>query len=452
MRSDPASTFAANRDRYIAEWKELVSFPSISADPAHEADCVRCAEWISANLKRIGFESRLLPTSTKPVVYAARSGKAGRPVVLFYGHYDVQPIDPLDEWTSPPFAPEIRDGRLYGRGAQDNKGQLLYALKAMEALIRENALDVTVRIIIEGEEECGGHGISEVLARHADLFKADVLMITDTGTVDSGDPTITMSLRGVVHLTVRLSGPLHDLHSGVHGGVAPNPALHIARLMATLHNPDGSIAVAGFADSLVPPTELERTLLQTAPFDEARYRAQTGVAPVGGEQRFSPAERLGFRPTIEINGIHSGYGGSGIKTIIPASAEAKITSRLVAGQDPRHCLDCLVKHLEAHAPQGLRLDITERGVSGPGLKLNPESPLVAKAGRVLREVTGKKAVFRWEGASIPVVSELSHASGAEPLLIGFGGEADRIHAPNESFSLEQFRLGYLYVASMLRAL
>ena len=444
--------FEANRERYLREWMELLRFPSISIDKAHNRDCIACANWLVKHLRSIGFKSRLLKTPSKPVVYAERKGLPGKPTVLFYGHYDVQPVDPIEEWHSPPFEPVLRHGRVYARGAHDDKGQLFYGFKAMETLIRQGALDVTTKIVIEGEEEGGSEGISATVKQWKDILKADVLMVTDTSTVRTGTPTIVMGLRGVIRLMAVLSGPRHDLHSGVHGGVAPNPATAMARLVATLHNPDGSVAVEGFYKGVTGPSKMERALANKAAFSAQSYRKETGVPPVAGEKRFTPAERAGFRPTIEINGIHSGYGGAGSKTIIPAKAIAKITARLVEGQDPDKCLKLIINHLHKYCPEGLRLDILEKGTSGPAVKLDPCSPLAARARRVLAALSRGETAFMWDGASIPIVAALSEVSGAEPLLIGFGRERDNIHAPNESFSLEQFRLGYLYVAMMLSEL
>jgi acetylornithine deacetylase/succinyl-diaminopimelate desuccinylase-like protein len=444
--------FEANRERYLREWKELLGFPSISIVKAHDRDCLACANWLVKHLRDIGFNSRLLKTPSKPVVYAERKGLPGKPTVLFYGHYDVQPVDPIEEWLSPPFEPSLRRGRVYARGAHDDKGQLLYGLKAMETLIKQGALNVTTKIVIEGEEEGGSEGISAAVKRWKDIIKADVLMVTDTSTVRTGAPTIVMGLRGIIRLMPVLSGPCHDLHSGVHGGVAPNPATAMAHLVATLHNPDGSIAVKGFYDGVKEPSKMERSLANGTSFNAKLYKQETGILPMAGEKRFTPAERAGFRPTIEINGIHSGYGGDGSKTIIPAKAMAKITARLVAGQDPGKCLKLIIRHLRKHCPAGLRLDILEKGTSGPAVKLDPRSPLVARARRVLAALSCGETAFMWDGASIPIVAALSEVSGAEPLLIGFGRERDNIHAPNESFSLEQFRLGYLYAAMMLSEL
>lgn len=444
--------FDREQERFIGEWKEFLRFPSVSAQPEYDAACRQCALWLVGQLEHTGFKARLLETATNPVVFAERQGQPHAPIVLYYGHYDVQPVDPLDQWDSAPFEPTLRQGRIYARGAQDNKGQVMYALKALETLVRRNALDVTIKVILEGEEETSSRSLAANLSRWQELLKADVLMVTDTGQVASGAPTIVMGLRGILNISVALSGPLHDLHSGVHGGLAPNPAQGMARLVASLHHADGRVAVEGFYDGIAEPTSRERELALGNPFSAEQYQRLTGVPPVAGEKRFEPALRVGFRPSIDINGIHSGYGGAGSKTIIAAEAIAKITARVVKGQNPVHCLDTIVAHLEKHTPEGLRIAFSEQGVAGPGFRLDPDSSLAVKAKNVLDQLTDQSTAFLWEGASIPIVSALAKTSGAEPLLVGFGRQEDRIHAPNESFSLEQFRLGFLYVALMLRVL
>lgn len=453
MRLDELKrVFAEERGRFLDEWKALLAFPSIGADPANDGDCLACADWLANHLRGMGFTSELLPTPSKPVVFGERKGRPDRPVVLFYGHYDVQPVDPLDLWDSPPFTPTLRGDRLYARGAEDNKGQLLYGLKAMETLAAGDMLDCTVKVILEGEEESGSHGLAASLDGWRDLLRADVLMVTDANTVSSGAPTLTMGLRGILLLSAVLRGPAHDLHSGVHGGLAPNPAQEMARLVASLHDGAGGIAVPGFCDGVTPPSAEERALANEPPFDVHGYEEETGVPPVAGESRYTPAERVGFRPSIDINGIHSGYGGAGSKTIVPAEASVKITARLAAGQDPERCLDTLAAHLEAHAPTGLTLDITDRAGGGPALRADPDTPLIRTVARIMAGLGDKPPVYHWEGASIPIVAGLALAAGAEPLIAGFGTEQDNAHAPNESFSLGQFETGYCYVASVLAAL
>jgi len=439
-------------DSLLRDWFKLLTFPSISADPTHDHDCRACAEWLLKWLRLHRFQARLIRTSGKPAVFGLLPGDPSKPVVLAYGHYDVQPPDPLAEWTSPPFKPVLRNGRVYARGAEDNKGQFLYTLSAIARLAASGHALPTVKVLLEGEEECGSRGLTEALPRLRSMLKADILLVTDTNTVSSGAPTLVMGLRGIVHLTVQLSGPKHDLHSGVHGGLAPNPATELSRLLSTLHSPDGRIAVTHFCDAVIPPSRQEKRLLARSPFNPDSYKAVTGVAPVSGDQSFPPAMRTGFRPSIDVNGIHSGYGGSGMKTIIPATATAKLTARLAAGQDPQRCLALLSAHLRKHTPRGLKLDIADRGIGGPGFRLDPSSHLAGKALSVLDRLTARPAALLWEGASIPVVALLREISKAEPLLVGFGHDRDRAHAPNESFSLDQMKKGFRFVTAFLESL
>lgn len=444
--------FARNRTRYMAEWEELLRFPSISTDPAHDVDGLQCAQWLEQHLASLGFEASILDTPSKPCVYAEYAGDTNRPAVLCYGHYDVQPPDPLDEWNTDPFDPTWIGERLYARGAEDNKGQLMYLLKALETLRAHDALQGPVKILIEGEEESGSHGLAAVAADWGNRLQADVLMITDVGTVGSGAPTLIMGLRGIAFLSLELRGATHDLHSGVHGGLAPNAAQELARLLAGLHDRQGRVAVAGFHDGVADPSTAELALAARAGRERAEYLARTSIAPSGGERNRSAAERIGFRPTLEINGMTAGYAGHGIKTIIPAVATAKLSARLVPRQDPEHCLNAIVTHLRQQVPDGLRLEITEQGIGGPGLRMDPASPLMRQAREVLEQLSPEKPAFLWEGASIPIVTALAAASGAQPLLCGFGHEDDNIHAPNESFSLEQFRRGYLYAGLVIQKL
>jgi acetylornithine deacetylase/succinyl-diaminopimelate desuccinylase-like protein len=442
--------FEAQQERYLREWMNLLRFQSIGTDPAHDQDCLECAAWLRDHLASLGFDASFLMTSGKPVVFAEREGDRDGPTVLFYGHYDVQPVDPIDGWDSPPFEPTLRGRRVYARGAQDNKGQLFYVLKAIEALLEANVPLPTLKVVLEGEEESGSEGMTHALPDWHDRLRADVLMVTDTGTVPSGAPTIVMGLRGVIFVTAVLHGPDHDLHSGVHGGLAPNPAAGMARLVASLHGADGAIAVDGFADGITAPTSREMELCNAEPFDADAYERETGIRPIEDGRGLSPAERVGFQPTIEVNGLASGYAGTGAKTIIPSRAVTKLSARLVPGQDPEQALASLVTHLNRHTPPGLRLDIEDQGSGGEGFRLKPDSALVQRARRVLDSISDQRTALLWEGASIPIVSTLARVSGAAPLLVGFGSEADRIHAPNESFSLDQFRRGFLYAASMLR--
>jgi len=438
--------FRKNRVRFVEEWKEFVRFPSVGADASRQKDCHACAKWLAGRLERMGFRASLVPARNIPPVFAERPGDPGKPTILFYGHYDVQPADPVGEWTTPPFEPCVRGGRLYGRGAQDNKGQVMYALKAFEALGNSGP---TIKVIIEGEEENGGADLARALPRLRSRLKADILMVSDSFAAPDGAPAITMGLRGLVNANAVLRGPRRDLHSGTHGGLAPNPATGMAQLVAGLHNRDGSVAVRGFYDGVKAPSGAIRRLARVDRFSAGDYRKKTGVAPVGGEKKYGPVERASFRPTLEVNGMHSGYGGTGTKTIIPSYAMVKLTARLVPGQDPAKCLAAIKRHLADNVPAGLELEIVESGIAGPAFATDINSPVVARSARVLKRLFGVEPAYVWEGASVPVIPRLVAASGAQPLLVGFGQEEDNIHAVDESFSFAQFEKGFLYVASFL---
>jgi len=446
------STFAQNQSQYIDDWKTFLEFPSISADSAHDNDCHDCAVWLSDHLKQIGFTSQLLETSTKPCVFAERKGDPTKPTVLFYGHYDVQPVDPENEWDTPPFSPTMRNGRLYARGAEDNKGQVFYTLKAIETLIQNNISIPTIKIIIEGEEEYGSTAISENLEKWQKQLQADIMMVHDTGTIRAGNPTIIMGLRGIVHLCIELEAANHDLHSGLHGGLAPNPTQGMAQLIAGLFNPNGSVSISGFYDGITQPTPQELSLAAEPPFNVEEYQRMVGTTPSGGQNDIPPVERVGFQPSLDINGIHSGYGGEGMKTVIASKASAKISARLVPAQDPASVLNTITAHLKNNIPEGMRLTISEETIGGSGFRLDSTSSIVKQAQSALNQLSDKPTAFLWEGASIPIVTALVATSNAAPLLVGFGHEDDHIHAPNESFSIEQFKSGYLYSALILQTL
>jgi acetylornithine deacetylase/succinyl-diaminopimelate desuccinylase-like protein len=445
--------FSDRRERILADWFDLLAIRTIGVDPLRLVDCARGAAWLRRYLKRMGFDTEVMaPAGAPPIVLAERLGRPGAPVVLFYGHYDVQPADPPDEWRSPPFEPVLVDGRVVARGAQDNKGQLFAFLQAVASLLEAGTPVPTLRIVLEGQEECG----SAALLEHADSWRkrlhGDVLMVCDTGVHPSGRPAIVAGLRGIQSLTITLQGPSHDLHSGSHGGLAPNPAQGMAALLASLHDARGRIAVAGFADHVSPPSPEECAQVEAEPFDPEAYRRETGVSPEGGEQGVPPDHRVAFAPTIEINGIHSGYGGVGSKTVIPASAVAKLSMRLSPGQSPSQTLQALREHLAAHCPRGLTLTLSDVHVGTGGFRLPIHSPIFRLAADVLTSLDARGPVFRWEGASIPVVATLRQVSGAAPLLVGFGREQDRIHCANESFGLDQFEQVMTYAAGMLAAL
>lgn len=439
--------YSTHQERFISEWKEFLSFRSISADPAFHEHCDSCAEWVRAHLAKMGFTAEVWKTSSRPVVFAERAGNSAKPTILFYGHYDVQPVDPLDLWETGPFEPEIRAGRMYARGAEDNKGQVFSYFKALEALIATGTDLPTIKIIIEGEEECGSEALHAELPGWGQRLKADILMVADTGMVAAGVPTITMGLRGIAQCEVRAYGPKMDIHSGVYGGMVVNPLQAVSKLLSSLYREDGSVAVPGFYDGVEAPTDKQRAFANGAPVNLEEMSAFLGVPFSGGEKAFTPLERRGLRPTLEINGIGGGYQGAGGKTVIPSYSFAKLSMRLVAGQDPDRVLASLVSFLKKEPPAGITIEVVDAGVGGPALQLPAESAVVDLAQKAIRHGFEREPAYVWEGASIPIIPLLSKAAGAAPLLVGFGMAEDNIHSPNESYSLRQFEEGFRYVTS-----
>ena len=431
------------------DYFELLKMPTVGADPRHLRDCVRAATWLRQWLKGIGAEAELLlPTggtcaeSSVPVVFGMRKGDAGAPTVLVYGHYEVQPPDPLDLWQTPPFEPTLKDGRVYCRGAQDDKGQFFAFLCGVRALLADASrrTSVNLKFIFEGQEESGSGALFRLLddAAFRKRLAADVLLVSDTGAGADLRPAIVAGLRGVCHFTVKLTAANRDLHSGEYGGLAPNAAQGMAELITSLHNPDGSIAVPGFRDGIEPPTHEELAAAEAGFATEAQLADDIGTEPCGGQLGKSAVQRNGFDPTIEVNGIHSGYGGPGSKTVIPCEAIAKLSMRLVPGQRPVACYEAVKTHLKDRCPKGMRVSFPEDSGLSAALRLPLASPLFRLAEEILTEMDSRGPVFLWDGASIPVVSALKAASGAAPLLVGWGQPEDRIHAPNESYSLRQF--------------
>jgi len=459
--------FEANRDCILSDYFQLLKFPTVGTDPAHLRDCVQCALWTRDWLKPLGFKGELLQAEgmagAPPILFAERAGAPSAPVVLFYGHYDVQPPDPLEEWATPPFEPTLKDdGRVYARGAQDDKGQWFSFLSGLKALLEADSSRPmpTIKIVLEGQEESGSMALFRLLSKKAGAssgpdfpgrIKADVLCVCDTSAAAGLRPAIVAGLRGVSHFTLRLEAANRDLHSGEYGGIAPNPAQGMAELLASLHNPDGSIAVPGFCDRVSEPTDDELAAAKASvPSDEA-YEEDIGCPPSGGERALPLVVRNSFRPTIEVNGIHTGYGGPGSKTVIPSSALAKLSMRLVPDQNPDEVMSLLEAHLRRHVPGGMKVFIEDITGAAAGFRLPLASPVFRLAASVLEEIDSRGPVFLWDGASIPVVSALRHVSGAAPLLVGWGQAQDRIHSPNESYGLDQFVRSMEWGAKILPA-
>lgn len=446
------SWFDSNQSRIIDRWSSLLRFPSISADDSYAQECANCAEWLKGELAGMGLEAKLIPTDTKPMVYAEWKGEPNRPTVLFYGHYDVQPPDPLDKWQSKPFEPTIRDGKMFARGASDNKGQVTFVLSAIEAAIKNKSLKCNLKILIEGEEESGSYGLDHKLPDLRDLLKADVLYVSDSSMVPWEAPTITMGLRGLMSLGVHVEAYPSDVHSGLFGGAIKNPLTELARLVGSFHDESGRVAVPGFYDDLVPHTAMEAELCQTGKTPDEEYLKTMGTLPTGGEAGYTAAERVGFRPTLEVNGLHGGYGGPGGKTIIPREGVLKLTTRLGTGQCPERMRKVLQDYIREKLPSNMKVTFEGDGHGGVALRLDPKSTWLTKVREALKEISDKDIAYRWEGGSIPVLTKLQQISGATPILVAFGKAEDNWHAPNEALSLERFKMGFMFTARYLASL
>ena len=433
----PALAYArAHRARVVDELKRFVAFPSVAGDPAHAGDVRRCAEWLAAHLGAVGLEARVRETSGAPLVIGRWSGAPGRPTVLVYGHYDVQPADDSDEWTSPPFAPAIRGDELFGRGACDDKGQLWAHVKAVEALLRTTGrLPVNVVCVFEGEEEAGSAGLLDALRRAPGEFTADVALVSDTPMRAPGRPGITYGLRGALSLELEVRGPSHDLHSGVYGGAVHNPLQALCEIVARLHGPDGRIAVPGLYDGVRPPLRGERAYLaRTGPSDR-ELLANAGDPPGGwGERGWTAYERCTVRPSLSVNGITGGHGGEGGMAVIPAHAVAKLSLRLVAGQDPDRVDRLFREHVARIAPRTVQVEIRTRFGAQPA-RMDTRHPAMRAAARALRQAFGAPAVFLRSGGTIPVVNALGQALGAPVVLMGLARPRDGMHAPDERMHL-----------------
>ena len=450
------------------DYFELLKFPTVGAEKEHLRDCVQCATWLKKWLKGIGASAELIVPHrdegrgtgdedfalSVPAVYAELKGQEGATTVLLYGHYDVQPADPLGEWETPPFEPTVKEDRIYCRGAQDDKGQFFAFLCGLrECLASSVSSPLNIKIVLDGQEESGSVGLFKLLEdkEFRKRLSADVLLVSDTSAAADLRPAIVAGLRGVNHFTVTLTAANRDLHSGEYGGIAPNAAQGMAELMASLHNADGSIAVSGFRDGIEPPTHEELEKATEGMATEEMYAADIGTDPCGGQLGKTIVQRNCFEPTIEVNGIHSGYGGPGSKTVIPCQAIAKLSTRLVPGQNPAKTYEAIKRHLKDHCPKGMKVELSELTGDAPGFRLPLASPLFRLAEDILKEMDPRGAVFQWDGASIPVVSAIREASGAAPLLVGWGQPEDRIHSPNESYSVRQFAMAKEWAKKILSA-
>ena len=441
------------RDNYLEEFYSFLRFPSVSTDDQYKQKLEECARWLVEKLTSIGLEMQLVPTRGHPIVWARNKHQPGRRTVLIYGHYDVQPPDPLELWDSPPFEPVLKNGYVFARGATDNKGQILsHILGIQETMEEHHDLPVNLHLVIEGEEEIGSANLGPFLKQNRDALKCDVAVVSDTGMVARGEPTLSYGLRGVTALEVKLTGPKMDLHSGVFGGAVANPITALAQLLATLHDREGRVAIAGFYDRVKPLEDWEREAWSKLPVDgDKLIREETGVPELFGEAGYNSVERIWARPTAEINGIGGGYQGQGTKTVIASHAFAKLTFRLVPDQRGEEILELAKTHLEKNLPRGVTMEVTT-GHSGPWYLTDPHSAMGEAAQRALRKAFNRDAALIREGGSIPIVSEFREILGIETLLMGLALPDCRAHSPNENFPLENFEGGIRLNKAILQEL
>ena len=439
-----------HRDRYVDELKQYLAIPSVSALPEHSADVRRAAEWTADALRTAGMDNvRLIDTPGNPVVYGDWLNAPGKPTILFYGHYDVQPVDPVNLWTSPPFEATVRDGEIYARGAADDKGQVFMHIKAIEAHLKQGGgLPVNIKFFIEGEEEVGSVHLDDFVRDHKDDLKADVVVISDTTMFDRGVPSICYSLRGLAYFQIDVRGSKSDLHSGVFGGAVANPAIVLTQILAQMKDRGGRIKIPGFYDDVRPLSDEERAEWKKLPFNETRYRKDLGAPKLFGESGYTTLERVWARPTLDVNGLYSGFTGEGAKTVLPATAMAKVSMRLVPNQDPQKIGDLFEDYVRKIAPKTVEVKVTRMHGGRPWMT-EFDNKFVRAAGRAIEQGFGKSPVFVREGGSIPVVATFERELGIPTVLFGVGLPDENAHAPDEKLDLGNFHNGiiasaYLY--------
>lgn len=431
----------SNRENFLKTYKEILSIPSVSAEKEHLPDIQRAAEWLAAQLRSLGMQRvQLFPTTNSPVVYGEWLGVRDAPTVLIYGHYDVQPVDPLDQWKTSPFSPTVLGEDIFARGASDMKGQAVITLKAVESLIQSGGLPINIKWLFEGEEEIGSPNLEAFIASHTDLLESDFAVNPDSGMIGKDFPTITYGLRGLAYFELRVFGPAHDLHSGMYGGVVHNPANALAELIAGMHDDKGRVTLPGFYDRVRELGKEERDELSHLPIDENYFLEQTGAPRLYGEFGFTANERTGARPTLDVNGLLSGFTGEGPKTVIPAWAMAKISARLVPDQNHEEVHQQFLTYLEQNAPKDIRWDLTT--LSGNSASISDRNNAGVRAmAKALEKVWGKRPSFKREGGSIPVVGDMQRLLGVESVICGFGLPDDNVHAPNEKQNLPTWYRG-----------
>ena len=431
----------ANKDRFLEELMELLRIPSISARSENKADMVKCAEAMKKRLLEAGADSATIyPTEGHPVLYAEKIIDPAKPTVLVYGHYDVQPADPLELWHSGPFEPVIKDGKIYARGACDDKGQVYMHVKALETMVKTNSLATNIKFCIEGEEEVGSPNLAKFVKANKDLLKADVILISDTAMLSLDTPSIDIGVRGLSYIEVEVTGPNRDLHSGVYGGAVANPITMLAKMIASCHDANNHITIPGFYDDVIVATAAERKLMAAAPYDEQEYKDDLGVKELWGETGYTSNERTGIRPTLEVNGIWGGYTGEGAKTVLPSKAFAKISARLVPNQSAEKITEKLLQYFTKIAPAGVTVKATEHHGGEP--YMTPiDSKAYKSAAKAIKATFGKDPIPVRGGGSIPICSLFEKELGVKIVFMGFGLDSDNLHSPNEKYDVANFYKG-----------
>ena len=434
----------SNNHRYIEELKDFLRIPSISTTASHKNDMLKGAKFVAAKLKDAGMKKvSIIKTKKHPLIYAEWLEAKGKPTVLIYGHYDVQPVDPLNLWDSPPFEPVIKNGKIYARGATDDKGQMYMHIKSVEAYMKTvGKLPLNVKFIIEGEEEVGSQSLEEFIRKNAKQLKCDTVLISDTALFAPGTPTLTYGLRGLAYVEIEVQGPKKDLHSGVYGGAVDNPINVLAEMISKLKDKNGKIKIPGFYDDVLKLTKKERDNFKKLPFSEKKFANEIGVKKLTGEKGFSTLERLWARPTLDCNGIIGGFTEKGAKTVLPAKASAKISMRLVPNQDPKKIAKLFTQYIKSITPDTVKLKVTDLHGGYPVIIPLDDKATIAGA-KAMSKAFGKETVFMREGGSIPIVTTFAKKLKAAPVMMGLGLNTENLHSPNEHFNLKHFHLGIL---------
>ncbi|MEO5979783.1 MAG: dipeptidase [Chryseolinea sp.] len=431
----------SNRDRFIDELFQWLRIPSISADSKYKGDVRKAAEYLVGRIKEAGVDKvELFETKGHPIVFAEKIIDPKMPTVLVYGHYDVQPADPLELWSSPPFEPQIRDGKIFARGSCDDKGQVYMHVKAFEIMTKLNLLSCNIKFMVEGEEEVGSDNLGLFVQEHREKLGADIILISDTALISLEHPSITTGLRGLSYMEVEVTGPNRDLHSGVYGGAVANPINTLCEMIASLHDAEGKVTIPGFYEKVAALSASERAALNAAPFDLNEYKKDLGIAEIKGERGYSTLERTGVRPTLDVNGIWGGYTGEGAKTVLPSKASAKISMRLVPNQVSSEITTLFTNHMKSIAPSYVEIKVTAHHGGEPAVTSTSSASYKA-AGAAFKEVFGKDPIPTRDGGSIPIVALFKKELGLDTVLMGFGFDSDAIHSPNEHYGVKNFMLG-----------